>query len=72
MLNSTDFTITPSTGIFPAVGTNSLHVATSSQTQFDGVSGMGGLSVGTTVSLRGPMFTNNGNPVFVASYVLKH
>lgn len=71
MLNSTDFMLTPTNGIFPAVGMNNLHITTSAQTRFDGVSGMSGLSAGSTVSLRGPMFANSGNPTVVASYVLK-
>jgi hypothetical protein len=71
MLNSSDFTIKPSTGIFSAAGINSLHVTTLPQTRFDGVSGVSGLSVGTTVSLRGPLFANGGKPVLVALYVLK-
>lgn len=71
MLSSTDFTFTPSTGIFSAAGMNSLHITTTPQTRFDGVSGMSGLSVGATVSLRGPLFPNSGNPTMLVTYVLK-
>ena len=71
VLSSTDFMLTPASGIFSAAGTTSLHIVTSSGTTFDNVSGMSGLSVGNTVSLRGPLFTNGGSPMFFAGYVLK-
>ncbi len=71
VLSSTDFVLTPASGIFSATGSTSLHIVTSSGTAFDGVTGMSGLSVGNTVSLRGPLFTNGGNPTFFATYVLK-
>ena len=70
-LSSTDFMFTPTSGIFPAAGIHSLHVSTSAQTRFDNVSGLGGLNVGDTVSLRGPMFTGTTNPMLMAGYILK-
>ncbi len=70
-LGSTDFMLTPASGIFSAPGTSSLHIVTSSGTAFDGVTGMSGLGAGNTVSLRGPLFPNRGNPMFFATYLLK-
>ncbi len=46
-------------------------VQTSSQTQFEGVNGIGSLVAGNTVSLRGLLFKAAGNPVLVAKKVRK-
>ena len=70
-LNSTDFTVNNLPGIFSSGGMNSLHISTSSQTEFQNVLGANTLSVGDTVSLRGPMFIASANPTMIASRVRK-
>ncbi len=53
----------------PAIST--IQVQTSSQTQFEGVNGVGSLVAGNTVSLRGLLFKTAGTPVLVAKKVRK-
>jgi len=59
---SPNFTV----GLLPALFTNagivSIHVQTSSSTNFDGVAGASALVNGDVVSLRGLLFKNGGNP----------
>jgi len=50
----------------------SIQVQTSSNTNFQGVTGVSGLADGNTVSLRGLLFKNGGNPpVLIAKKVRK-
>jgi hypothetical protein len=65
------FTLTNLPGLFTSNGIMQIQVQTSSQTDFDGVSGIGGLASGNTVSVRGPLFQTTGTPVLVAEKVRK-
>lgn len=58
-------------GIFTSAGTTLIQVQTSSNTNFDNVSGVSGLADGNTVSLRGLLFASVPNPVFIADKVRK-
>jgi len=58
--------------LFTGAGISSIQVMTSSQTDFDGVTGVSGLADTNTVSLRGLLFNNGANPpVLVAKKVRK-
>ena len=58
--------------LFTGAGISSIQVMTSSQTNFDGVTGVSGLADTNTVSLRGLLFNNGANPpVLVAKKVRK-
>ena len=58
-------------GLFTAAGISQIQVQTSSQTNFDNVSGVSGLADGSTVSLRGLLFICTPNPVLIADKVRK-
>jgi hypothetical protein len=58
-------------GLFTAAGISQIQVQTSSQTNFDNVSGVSGLADGSTVSLRGLLFKSTPNPVLIADKVRK-
>jgi len=58
-------------GIFTSAGVTSIQVQTSSNTNFDNVSGASGLADGNTVSLRGLLFASAPNPVLIADKVRK-
>jgi hypothetical protein len=58
-------------GLFTAEGVSQIQVQTSSQTNFENVSGVSGLADGSTVSLRGLLFKNTPNPVLIADKVRK-
>jgi len=58
-------------GLFTSVGVTTIQVQTSSQTNFDNVSGMSGLADGTVVSLRGLLFKSPTTPVLIADKVRK-
>ncbi|HEY6946297.1 MAG TPA: DUF5666 domain-containing protein [Candidatus Acidoferrum sp.] len=58
-------------GLFTAAGITQIQVQTSSQTDFENVSGVSGLADGSTVSLRGLLFTSTPNPVLIADKVRK-
>ena len=58
-------------GLFTAAGVSQIQVQTSSQTNFDNVSGVSGLADGSTVSLRGLLFISTPNPVLIADKVRK-
>jgi Domain of unknown function (DUF5666) len=56
--------------LFTNAGISSIHIQTSSKTDFDGVSGVSALVDGNTVSLRGLLFKNGAlPPVLVAKKV---
>jgi len=59
--------------LLTATGITQISVQTSTQTQFEGgITGVGGLGSGSSVSLRGLLFKQAaGNPVFVAEKVRK-
>jgi len=58
-------------GLFTTAGVSQIQVQTSSQTNFENVSGVSGLADGSTVSLRGLLFKNTPNPVLIADKVRK-
>jgi hypothetical protein len=58
-------------GLFTSAGISQIQVQTSSQTNFDNVSGVSGLADGSTVSLRGLLFRSTPNPVLIADKVRK-
>jgi hypothetical protein len=58
-------------GLFTTAGISQIQVQTSSQTNFDNVSGVSGLADGSTVSLRGLLFKSTPNPVLIADKVRK-
>jgi hypothetical protein len=57
--------------LFTAAGINQIQVQTSSQTNFDNVSGVSGLADGSAVSLRGLLFKDAPSPVLIADKVRK-
>ena len=57
--------------LFTTAGITEIEVRTSSQTEFDKVSGVGALIAGDTVSLRGLLFKTTGTRVLVAKKVRK-
>ncbi|MGA8144129.1 MAG: hypothetical protein WB987_09605 [Candidatus Acidiferrales bacterium] len=57
-----NFSVTALPMLFVNGGSSSVHVQTSSQTDFDGVSGLGALGDGSSVSLRGLLFKNGELP----------
>src|SRR5882724_2970563 len=67
-----NFSVDTLPALFTIAGINSIHVQTSSETVFEGVSGVSALVDGNTVSLRGLLF-NNGTlpPVFIAKKLRK-
>jgi hypothetical protein len=58
-------------GLFTAAGITQIQVQTSSQTNFENVSGVSSLADGSTVSLRGFLFISTPNPVLIADKVRK-
>ena len=58
-------------GIFTSAGVTSIQVQTSSNTNFENVSGASGLADGNTVSLRGLLFASAPSPVLIADKVRK-
>jgi len=58
-------------GLFTAAGISQIQVQTSSQTDFENISGVSGLADGSTVSLRGLLFLSTPNPVMIADKVRK-
>jgi hypothetical protein len=58
-------------GLFTAAGISQIQVQTSSQTNFENVSGVSGLADGSTVSLRGLLFISTPNPALIADKVRK-
>jgi uncharacterized protein DUF5666 len=66
-----NFNVVGLPGLFTAAGISQIQVQTSSQTNFENVSGFSGLADGSTVSLRGLLFISTPNPVLIADKVRK-
>jgi hypothetical protein len=66
-----NFNVANLPGVFTAAGIAAVQVQTSSQTNFENVSGVGSLTDGTTVSLRGLLFVGSSNPTLIADKVIK-
>jgi uncharacterized protein DUF5666 len=69
--SGSNFNIVGLPGLFTAAGITQIQVQTSSQTNFENVSGVTGLGDGSTVSLRGLLFSSTPNPVLIADKVRK-
>jgi hypothetical protein len=71
-LASPNFTVGQLPALFTIAGITSIHVQTSSKTDFDGTSGVTALVNGDTVSLRGLLFKNGASaPELIAKKVRK-
>lgn len=57
-----NFSVNNLPALFTTAGIASIHVQTSSQTDFDEVASVSALANGDTVSLRGLLFPNGANP----------
>src|SRR5262249_32892786 len=66
-----NFNVAGLPGLFVTAGVAQIQVQTSSQTNFDNVSGVSGLADGVVVSLRGLLFKSTPNPVLIADKVRK-
>jgi len=66
-----NFTVNNLSSLFTSAGVSEIQVQTSSQTEFENVSGLSALAVGNTVSLRGLLFKSSPDPVLIASKVRK-
>ena len=67
-----NFSVANLPAFFTRAGITSLQVQTSDKTDFDGASGVNSLVDGNSVSLRGLLFSNGGNPpAFMAKKVRK-
>jgi Domain of unknown function (DUF5666) len=65
-----NFSVDTLPALFTTAGMSSIHVQTSSNTDFEGVSGVTALADGNTVSLRGLLFKNGAlSPELVAKKV---
>jgi hypothetical protein len=71
-LASPNFSVGQLPALFTIAGVSSIHVQTSSKTDFDGVAGVTTLVNGDTVSLRGLLFKNGASaPELIAKKVRK-
>lgn len=70
-VSGSNFNVGGLPGIFTANGVTLIQVQTSSNANFDNVSGASGLADGNTVSLRGLLFVSAPNPVLIADKVRK-
>ena len=69
---SPNFSVDTLPALFTSAGITSIHVQTSSDTDFEGVSGVTALADGNTVSLRGLLFKNGAlSPELVVKKVRK-
>ena len=69
--SGSNFSVGGLPGLFTAAGVSQIQVQTSSQTNFENVSGVSSLADGSTVSLRGLLFISTPNPVLIADKVRK-
>ena len=70
-VSGSNFSVGNLPGIFTSNGVSLIQVQTSSQTDFENVSGSSGLADGNLVSLRGLLFVSAPDPVLVADKVRK-
>jgi hypothetical protein len=68
---SSSFNVAGLPGLFTSAGVSQIQVQTSSQTNFENVSGVSGFSDGSSVSLRGLLFKNASSPMLIADKVRK-
>lgn len=66
-----NFNVNSLPSLFTAAGVSQIQVQTSSQTEFEGVTGVSSLATGNTVSLRGLLFKSAPDPVLIAKKVRK-
>ena len=70
-VNADTFTLQNLPGLMGSAGFSTISANTSAQTVFEDVANAAGMTVGDTVSVRGPMFLVNGTPTIVCAKVLK-
>ena len=70
-INGSDITVNSLPGLFTSANppVTEIIVQTSAETNFEDVSGLIGLAVGNTISLRGLLFKTSGDPVLLADTV---
>jgi hypothetical protein len=68
-VNGANFNVNNLPGIFAAQGISMIQVQTSQQTNFENGSGVGSLTDGNMVSLRGLLFRNGSSAVLIADKV---
>ena len=71
-VNADTFTMQSLPGMMGSAGFTAMTVNTSAPTMFENVANVAGMSMGDTVSVRGPQFMVNGTPTLVCSKVVKH
>ncbi len=70
-ISAPNFAVNKLPSLFTGAGINQVQVQTSSQTEFEGVTGVSALNINDTVSLRGLLFKTAGDPALVAKKVRK-
>ena len=70
-VNADTFTLQNLPRLMGSAGFSTISANTSAQTVFEDVANAAGMTVGDTVSVRGPMFLVNGTPTIVCAKVLK-
>ena len=71
-VNADTFTMQSLPGMMGSAGFTAMTVNTSAPTMFENVANVAGMSMGDTVSVRGPLFMVNGTPTLVCTKVVKH
>jgi hypothetical protein len=66
-----NFVVNQLSALFTTAGINQIQVQTSSATEFEGVTGVSGLTAGDRVALRGLLFKTASDPLLVALKVRK-
>jgi hypothetical protein len=69
--NADTFTLQNLPGMMGSAGFSTITVSASAQTMFEDVANVAGMTVGDTISVRGPMFLVNGTPTIVCAKILK-
>lgn len=70
-ITGANLTLTNLPSFFTAAGITQIHVQTSSQTNFDSVQDITGLSVNDTISVGGLLFNSSSGPVLLAEKLRK-
>ena len=71
VMNADTFTMQSLPGMMTSAGFSAMTVNTSAQTVFENVANVAAMTMGDTISARGPMFMVNGTPTIVCAKVLK-
>jgi hypothetical protein len=70
-VNAVTFTMQSLPGLMGMAGFSTMTVSTSAQTMFENVSNVAAMTMGDTISVRGPMFLANGTPTIACAKVFK-